>query len=545
MDQLFPYAEAELDGFERTREEFGRRYPRLAGRLAGEGSDPHVQRLIQGVALLNARTARRLHQEYPLYVEALFHVLYPHYLRSFPSCSIARFGEGASAGEIVHTAGRGCSFRLGGQVQPDRAAISSAQFLDGAIRIGIDGGGQPLPSTLRIFLDGEPAFCAALRDSLLLRVSQAVLSAEGRESLLDRTPVRAVGFDAPDALLPQGPRQHEGCRIVSEFFGFPEKFNFLDLDLSAAAGAQEATLDLRLDGAGAGTLLARMLWPLGAEHLLTRCAPVVNLFPMAATPFLVDHGRSHYQVMVNAARPEDFEIYSIDRVRLGPEEYHPFYTRRHDEPGGRYWLERRDPARARATPGYEVSIAFSREPEQRAVATIGLTCSNRDVARSLRPGAALGGAARGVLLRQPTMPHRTPQAAGSHWRLVSHLSLATRSLVREGLEPFLEMLALYDVARSPSSQRQIGAIRALEHRPAVVTLRDRHGTAELHGVEVRLHVDEAALAGCGLHLFAEVMDRFLGLYVHLNSFTRLVLVSAASGEELLRCQPRNGKLQLI
>jgi type VI secretion system protein ImpG len=545
MDQLFPYAEAELDSFERAREEFGRRYPRLAGRLPGEGRDPHVQRLIQGVALLNARTARRLHEEYPLYVEALFHVLYPHYLRNFPSCSIARLDEDARAGDILHTAGRGCSFRVGGHVEAGGAAVSGAQFMDGCIRISIDGGGKPLPPVLRLFLDGEPAFCAALRDSLLLRVSQAVLSAEGRENLLDRTPVHAVGFEADDALLPQGPRQHEGCRIVSEFFGFPEKFKLLDLDLSAAAGAQAATLELRLDSAGAGTVLGRLLRPLGPEHLLTRCVPVVNLFPMAATPFAVDRNRSHYQLMVNAARPEDFEIYSIDRVRLGGEEYHPFYTLRHDEPGGRYWMERRDPARARATPGYEVSLAFTREPEQKTVATIDLTCSNRDVARRLRPGAALGGSARGILLRQPTMPHRTPQAAGSHWRLVSHLSLATRSLVREGLEPFLEMLTLYDVARSPASQRQIGAIRALEHRPAVVTLRDRHGAAELHGVEVRLHVDEAALAGCGLHLFAEVMDRFLGLYVHLNSFTRLVLVSAASGEELLRCQPRNGKLQLI
>jgi type VI secretion system protein ImpG len=41
-------------------------------------------------------------------------------------------------------------------------------------------------------------------------------------------------------------------------------------------------------------------------------------------------------------------------------------------------------------------------------------------------------------------------------------------------------------------------------------------------------------------LFAGVIDRFLGLYVQINSFTELVIVSAASGKELIRCKPRNG-----
>ncbi|MCB1901133.1 MAG: type VI secretion system baseplate subunit TssF, partial [Rhodocyclaceae bacterium] len=44
----------------------------------------------------------------------------------------------------------------------------------------------------------------------------------------------------------------------------------------------------------------------------------------------------------------------------------------------------------------------------------------------------------------------------------------------------------------------------------------------------------------GLDVFARVIDRFLGLYVHLNSFIQLVLVSSRGGEELLRCKPRSG-----
>jgi type VI secretion system protein ImpG len=62
---------------------------------------------------------------------------------------------------------------------------------------------------------------------------------------------------------------------------------------------------------------------------------------------------------------------------------------------------------------------------------------------------------------------------------------------------------------------------------------------------VRLTLDEEAFAGSSVFVFAQVVSRFLGLYVHLNSFTRLVLISGQSGKELLRCEPRSGSLTLV
>jgi len=62
---------------------------------------------------------------------------------------------------------------------------------------------------------------------------------------------------------------------------------------------------------------------------------------------------------------------------------------------------------------------------------------------------------------------------------------------------------------------------------------------------VRMTVDEEAFAGASLAVFAEVVNRFFGLYVHVNSFTRLVLRSSQSDRELMRCAPRNGSLTLL
>ena len=102
MEQLLPYYERELGLFRRYTREFSSRYPKAAGRLliAGETcEDPHIERLIQSVALLTARVAKRLDDSYPQFTESLLETLYPHYLRPFPSCSIVRIAAQEAAGD--------------------------------------------------------------------------------------------------------------------------------------------------------------------------------------------------------------------------------------------------------------------------------------------------------------------------------------------------------------------------------------------------------------------------------------------------------------
>ena len=108
-----------------------------------------------------------------------------------------------------------------------------------------------------------------------------------------------------------------------------------------------------------------------------------------------------------------------------------------------------------------------------------------------------------------------------------------------------EVLTLYDVSRSAATQRQIAGITDMETARATAWMRNKIGATLVHGLEVRMTVDEEAFAGSSLYVFAEVANRFFGLYVHINSFTRLVLRSAQTDRELLRCEPRNGSLTLV
>lgn len=85
----------------------------------------------------------------------------------------------------------------------------------------------------------------------------------------------------------------------------------------------------------------------------------------------------------------------------------------------------------------------------------------------------------------------------------------------------------------------------MSQQPATAWLPGNPFACLVRGVQVRMTIEEEAFVGSGINAFAHVIERFLALYVHANSFTQLVLLSAKSGEELLKCAPRSGDLNLL
>lgn len=613
MDQMLPYYESELGYLRRDLREFAERYPRIAGRLLISGEvceDPHTERMIESFALLNARIAKRLDDDYPEFTEALFEVLYPHYLRPFPSCSIARMDFGGAAkqagtsiiarGTQLNTRpvrGAACTFRTVYPVTVAPLALARAAFsaiIDAPDAVRLPGNASSsisltVSSTseqgsiaqlalpmLRVFIDGEPSFCAALRDALFMRGVAAYVEADnsGRWTALPAIPVHPAGFDEEESLIDFPARSHAAYRLLTEYFCFPEKFNFVDIDLQALAahappGARTLTLHLALSGVRSDSNLARMLGTLSTNNVLLGCTPVINLFRQRGEPIRVTHTSASYPVLADARRAFAYEVYAIESlslIRQTPQgetlvQFRPFYALKHaqmPDDAGHYYAVRRDASLAERSPGFEtqvsiVDIDFDPGEVETDTLNIELTCTNRDLPASLsygQQGGDLflegGSSVRSIaFLRKPTSSHRFASGRGAHWRLISHLALNHLSLADGGVDAFREMLALYDLPRSPSSQRQIGGIKAIAQRPTTAWLAGNPFTCLVRGVEVRLSIDEEAFVGSGIHAFAQVVERFLALYVHANSFTQLVIASSKTGEEILTCQPRSGDLSLL
>ncbi|NYE64074.1 type VI secretion system protein ImpG [Duganella sp. 1224] len=609
MEKLLPYYERELSMLRRAGADFAGRYPKLAGQLQLRGescADPHVERLIQAAAFLNARVAKLLDDGYAHFTDALLGMLYPHYLRPIPSCSIARVDySGARGNDIsgvsvlprgaaLKSLGQGatlCRFRTVYDVTVAPLSVSAVALepyphlpanlplppgVGCAIRIDIasTAAGRALAAldlaTLRVFIDGEASLRAALRDALFMHAACAVVEADGVWRLLQRVPLTPAGLSAEEALLPAAPSEHAAYRLLSEYFAFPDKFDFADIDLAAlTAGAPEGctqlTLRLLLRDVRPDAPMARILRALSADNLLPGCTPIINLFPHAATPIRVNHARSSYPLMADGLPGNACDIYSIDSVQMvrkteegsAVTDFLPYYALRHGEAEsrkGHYWLARREELMA---PGHEYALTlvdrdFSPIHAEDGTAAVRLTCTNRNLPHGLPHGRAGGdlttenaiGNHPIRMLRRPTLSCRLAKDAGRQWGLVAHLALNHRALTQEGLPALTAMLRLYAQQDSSVSQRLIDGVTALSHRPATAWIRQPQGNAWLRGIDVLVSLDEEAYAGVGIHAFAQILDQLFALHVHLNSFTRLIVLSHLSGKELLRCPPRNGTLAL-
>jgi type VI secretion system protein ImpG len=578
-------------------------------RLGPDSSeDPHVERLIEAFAYLGARTRYKLDDDFPELTDAVLGVLYPHYLAPVPSMAVVQFGLDPGQAELTagYTVPKGatvetepvpgepCRFRTcypvtlwpvdvaaAGVSRPPFAAPAAPAAARAAamVRLVLRCRSPQVrfadmdPGSLRVFLKGQAQHVYALYELIFNNTLEVALAGSPREEdpvLLDKSCLRPVGFGPGEGMLPYSARSFLGYRLLTEFFTFPEKFLFFDLsglgrDVLARFGNQ---LEVYLFLSRGSADLERNV---SADTFRLGCTPVVNLFPQRAEPFELTHADWEYRVVPDARRPRAVEVYSLDRVAAtapdgGVAEFVPFYSVRH---GGdrtadqRYWYATRRPAgqaEGEVDHGTEVYLSLvdlGFKPSAPAGWTLDVetTCLNRDLPHRLPFGgdqprlqlAEGGPVTRLVCLTHPTPTLRPPRRHGALWKLVSHLTLNHLSITDrgEGAAALREILTLYDLTDSPETRSLIEGVLAISSRRVVGRVGGEVAGGLCKGVEVAVHFDPERFAGSGLFLFASVLERFLGLYCTINSFTRMVATVKGREGELRRWPPRAGEKVLV
>jgi type VI secretion system protein ImpG len=608
-EALLPYYNRELSFVRRQGAQFAEAHPKIAGRLrlgAESSEDPHVERLIEAFAYLTARVRHKLDDDFPELTEALLGVLYPHYLAPLPSMAIVQFDldprQQLTAGytipqhsplETEPIQGEPCRFRTCYPVTlwpidlrlatlsqpPFTAPLAPATFeADSVLRLGLACRGETTFSalsleTLRFFLKGQAQHVYLLYELLFNHVLQVAV-AEGPDDpapvLLDADCLRPVGFGRDESLLPYTARSFPGYRLLTEFFAYRAKFLFFDLDLAQQALRKAGrNLEVYLYLNRADQDLEQNL---SADLLRLGCTPAINLYSQRAEPILLSHDEYEYRVVPDARHPLAHEVYAVEHVSAcGPDGaevvYRPFFSLEHaagDEADPVYWHASRRQAEDGAAPldrGTEVFLSLvdlAQSPAATAGWTVDVetTCLSRDLPQRLpyggdQPRLMLAGGGgpvtRIACLTAPTRTLRPALRRNATWRLISHLSLGHLSLVEhddKGLA-LREILKLYDVVDSADVRKMIDGIEGVRSRQVVGRVGGKYAGSFCRGVEIKVHFDEAKFAGSGLFLFATVLERFLGLYCSVNSFTKLVATVKGREGELHRWPPRAGEKVLI
>jgi type VI secretion system protein ImpG len=585
--QLLDYYQRELTWLRHAGGQFAERYPKVARRLQlspGECPDPHVERLLEGFALLAARLQRRLDDDYAEFSDALLEQLYPLAMRPLPSCAIVQFEPDPGKGNLDEgyplprdtplfvTTGKGESihFRTSSAVCLWPIEVSEVLLLGGdeaqaltgvaqsrsALRLSLRCLGESQWAELgieqlRIHLAASPVVNAALYDLLGAHAVQVLAGSPGSVPIVLKGLPKTVGFSDNEVMLPDEDGVHPGMRLLAEYFAFPDKFHFFDLPLSGVASdCQTLYLYIVFDRAPGCRL------HLQASDIALGCAPVINLFPRTSEPLRPDGTRSEYRLIADSHRENSVEIHSIRGMRAssssGVQRLPAYYGSQHS--GGdqqRYWHARRVSGMTANRLGSDllVSVVDTRFEPQTDLPDYSLTaellCTNRHLAQSLPAGTPLGferpGPVAWARLRNPPSPQSLPRLDGdSRWRLVSQLTLNHLSLVEgpQALDALKEILHLHNLRDETSAVRQIEGLLSLSCERVIGHVGGDAWRGWRNGLEVQLQLDPQHFVGSSAVLFSAVLAQFFSVYATANRFVRTVLMQ--EDKEVKAWQPQAG-----
>lgn len=552
------YYQDELLFLRELGREFSRANPDAAPFLAEAGSDPDVERLLEGFAFLTARIRQKLDDELPEFTHALMEMFWPHYLRPIPSMTIVQFEATAQAAREARQIPRGseisslpvdgthCGFRTATDVNLLPVSLKQVEVRKGqqpaiVLRFRLPEGltldKVQIPS-LRLYLAGETPVARALYLCLCRYATSIVCMRDtfgggaAQPLALEGAAIRPGGFGEFEGLLPYSRLSFPGFRLLQEYFAFPQKFMFVDI--VGLHGLQKAGMAGGFDLVVNLSRLPDDMPPISVANVLLNCAPAVNLFKHDADPVRIDLRRTEYKMRPGGVDPSHFEIYTIDKVTgllrgsAKPRDFRPLFRVGVAGAGGSYYRARTE--RAIVGEGTDVFITPVSGDIEGEVETLSmeLTCTNRQLPTKLGigdisvPTSNSPAFAKFKNIIKPTASVAPPLGDDLHWRLLSHLSINYFSLLE--VESLRSLLTLYNFRARVDRQAENAHKLMLE---ALLKITSQPSTrmfqgSPVRGLDVEIEVNEENLGGDGeAFLLGSVLSEFFGQYVSLNAYSRL------------------------
>lgn len=621
MAEHIDYFQQELSALRGAVESFSHAYPAAASELrlsAGHSADPHVEQLLQSFVWLTSQLRCDLEQQRQEIPNHLLLSLYPHLLRSIPSMTVMQANVLADGANYVngYTLDKGRMFstwstqRRGIDGREKRAVecrmqccydtpmwplsidnislkpknvfdfLESRADVNGVISIALSNFGTdpiyeyPL-SSLRFFI-ADPQLRPTLHHLLSNNLCGIALRYGDTIVELPDAAIHWLGLDDNDNVLPQPMGTHNAYRLLLEYFYFPEKFYFFDVDGLDVSGITESfELLLVLNKAD-------KLHGLNKSSLQTNSFPAINLFQTTFKPIQLDHSRYEYRVIADESQYGQSEVYDITQVRLLSSDGRV----RHAEPwlGGAAndstssnrdnhfdsdrlnshvesvsssslsYLTRLVQPVSPGVAGCDTMVSLfdadlsPANPIDQTLSTKGL-CNNRELPESLRIGNALkllgaGAMVDATIVSRPTLFKGAQLDNESTVKLLSQLQLNQLSLVGSAsgdsaqsahinsaaishlsLKRFKQLLHLYCDPMAASHRRQIEGIKQIHTQASVRRMGADAWRGHYRGTIITLTIEESFFDGANPLLLGDVISRFLGLYTTLNHFVQLQFVS--------------------
>lgn len=614
-DRIQRYFEREYNYLQTAGEEFAKKHVDLGSKLKlteRQRKDPFVERLFEGFAFLAGRIHERLDDDLPEITGGLLEQLFPHFLRPFPSCAIleAKPRSGvvtkpviiARGSEIQTPPGKARikyktpagTQELSRDIEKEEPAefifrttqtlvvrpmrlrevrveeapeAASALILQFQLDRNVTYDALDL-QRLRLYLHGADS----LKYNLLLYLTKyaktlAVREVTGPQVAFQKIDGFRIGIpelswetEEELSLLPYARQIFTGYRLLQEYFAFPQRFFFVDIEglqqFKASRDGHPFEVKIVFD-----RKLARERFP-GTENILLNCTPVVNLFDRPTEEVSVTQRMPEYYIVPDLNRRKSREIYAIKNVigvsenKVEQYKYLPVTSYDILDTAAPEHEYRRFYSVIRRTTPKDMSETYIRlfgpsmelEGFPRETLSLEATMSNGYLPASYLEAGMLKEPVKfppgvdAANLTTPTEALECPEQQNFLWALISHLTLSYSTLAET--DNLKKILSLYNWSPSQinSNKKRIqGVVRV--QPPASKSIFDKQKRMLVRGIEFKLEVDPAAFEqGPGdIHLFGLVLNRFLTQYVTINSVVFLTIVEVGTNREY-KWEPNLGQI---
>lgn len=614
------YFEREYNYLQIAGQEFAEKHPALGGKLRlseRQRKDPFVERLFEGFAFLSGRIHERLDDEIPEMTGGLLEQLFPHFLRPFPSCAILEVNpiQGAITKPIAierHSelqtptgkykvkyavsAGPEEKARIIEKTEPAEFIFQTTQSLtvrpmrlknvrtedapDGTTALilqihpdrNVDYESLAL-KRLRLYLHGADS----LKFTLLLYLTKYVNSIAVSEVIGDKrnfvaiTPFQTgipelssnIDYESEEfALVPYARQTFTGYRLLQEYFSFPERFFFIDIEgLDQYRASKEGhPFEIKINFS---RRLSNEFRP-SVNNIFLHCTPIVNLFNRPTEEVAVTQRMPEYYIIPDLDRRKSREIYSVNKVtgvgenKLEQYKYVPVTSydilevHDIDYEYKRFYSIVRRPFKSDMAETHIRIFGPTMEQDvfPKETLSIEATMSNGFLPAKYLEVKSITEPINfptGVTVSNLTVPSDilpNPDRHNYLWSLISHLTLNYSTLAdAETLKSILSLYNWSTVHNNPNKKR-IQAITRV-HTPQTKNLyRNR---SLIRGIEFKIEVDpgefpygEATVREGDIHLMGLVMSRFLSQYVTINSYVILTIIESGTNKQYT-WEPNLGK----
>ncbi len=557
--------EQELANLRVLSKEFASAHPAVAPMLGQPSADPDVERLLEGVAFLTSILHQRLTDHFPEFVQEIAQVLFSQFLRPVPCATILSFSPKGKLTETVRIPrgtrvgsspvdGTTCYFETCQNIDLHPLTVSAVKVVQEAGRpasIHLALAGMPLSqlaaSSLSFYLGGPYSEGANLFYLLTQNLESIEIVVPGEPStFLSPDSLRASSFGDDSALFPYSPNSFSAYRLFQEFFVMPAKFLFVELSglskWERRGTGTTATIVFRLTKSPARPL------NLQPHHFVLGAVPAVNLFETDAEPISLTHRQSEIPIRLAAGNRDHFDVFFIERVTgvssaTGKtSEYRPFQELLGQESSSssRAYRVVRRASRTESRAETYLGILYGKgEVPTDETLSVRLRATNRMLPEALKPGEInrpTDNSPERLMfsnLTSPTPYIQPPLGDGLAWRILSQLGINFLSLGDASRLRALLSIYVFPMERNKgledTNRKRIDSIDEVR-----LSRKDRFIRGVLlRGTEILVRVRGDGFADVAdLYLFGTVLNEFLSVYATINTFTKLQIENALTGETL-------------